>query len=161
MSLTTCLWFNYNGREAAQYYVSIFPNSKLKSDWVTPVETPGNEPETEVTIEFEIFGQNFIALNGGPQFKHSEAVSFVIPCADQAEVDHYWNKLISDGGQPSQCGWLKDKFGISWQVIPNEMFKYLGGSDESGRIRATTAMLEMQKIDIEELRIAYEGKSQY
>ena len=157
MNLTTCLWFNYNGREAAQYYVSIFPNSKLKSNWITPVETPGNSPETEVTIEFEIFGQQFIALNGGPHFPHSEAVSFVITCRDQKEVDHYWDKLIGDGGQPSQCGWLKDKFGVSWQITPNNLGDYLGGADEAGRIRATEAMLKMQKLDIDVLRKAYEG----
>lgn len=157
MELTTCLWFNYNGREAAQYYVSIFPNSKLKSDWVTPVETPGNEPDTEVTIEFEIFGQNFMALNGGPHFQFTEATSFIIPCKDQAEIDHYWNKLINDGGQASQCGWLKDKFGVSWQITSPEMGQYLGGPDADGRARAVTAMLSQTKIDLAELKAAYEG----
>lgn len=157
MELTTCLWFNYNGREAAQYYVSIFPNSKLKSDWVTPVETPGNQPDTEVTIEFEIFGQNFMALNGGPHFQFTEATSFIIPCKDQAEIDHYWNKLISDGGQASQCGWLKDKFGVSWQITSPEMGQYLGGPDADGRARAVTAMLSQTKIDLAELKAAYDG----
>ena len=157
MKLTTCLWFNYNGREAAQYYVSIFPDSKLKSDWVTPVETPGNEPDTEVTIEFEIFGQNFMALNGGPHFQFTEATSFIIPCKDQAEIDHYWNKLINDGGQPSQCGWLKDKFGVSWQITSPEMGQYLGGPDADGRARAVTAMLSQTKIDLAELKAAYAG----
>ena len=157
MELTTCLWFNYNGREAAQYYVSIFPNSKLKSDWVTPVETPGNDPDTEVTIEFEIFGQNFMALNGGPHFQFTEATSFIIPCKDQAEIDHYWNKLINDGGQASQCGWLKDKFGVSWQITSPEMGQYLGGPDADGRARAVTAMLSQTKIDLAELKAAYVG----
>jgi predicted 3-demethylubiquinone-9 3-methyltransferase (glyoxalase superfamily) len=157
MELTTCLWFNYNGREAAEYYVSIFPNSKLKSDWVTPVETPGNEPNTEVTIEFEIFGQNFMALNGGPHFQFTEATSFIIPCKDQAEIDRYWDKLIGDGGQASQCGWLKDKFGVSWQVTSPEMDQYLGGPDAEGRSRAVTAMLAQTKIVLAELKAAYEG----
>jgi predicted 3-demethylubiquinone-9 3-methyltransferase (glyoxalase superfamily) len=156
--LTTCLWFNQNAREAAEYYVRIFPNSRLLTNWVTPVETPGNQPQTEVTVEFEIFGQKFIALNGGPIFAHSEAVSFVIPCQDQQEVDHYWNLLITDGGQPSQCGWLKDKFGISWQVVPNDLGKYLGGPDAAGRARATQAMLQMQKLDLDVLRAAYLGE---
>ena len=156
--LTTCLWFNNNAREAAEYYVRIFPNSRMLTNWVTPVETPGNQPQTEVTVEFEIFGQKFIGLNGGPIFTHSEAVSFVIPCKDQQEVDHYWNLLITDGGQPSQCGWLKDKFGVSWQVVPNDLGKYLGGPDAAGRARATQAMLRMQKLDLEVLRAAYLGE---
>ena len=156
--LTTCLWFNNNAREAAEYYVRIFPNSRMLTNWVTPVETPGNQPQTEVTVEFEIFGQKFIALNGGPIFTHSEAVSFVIPCQDQQEVDHYWNLLITDGGQPSQCGWLKDKFGISWQVVSPDMGKYLGGSDPEGAQRATQAMLQMKKIDLAVMEKAYQGK---
>ena len=155
--LTTCLWFNYNGREAAEYYVKLFPNSRMISNWVTDVETPGNQPHTEVTVDFEIFGQPFVALNGGPMFTHSEAVSFIIRCEDQAEVDHYWDTLISDGGEPSQCGWLKDKFGISWQVIPNGMGDYLGGPDAAGRARATQAMLGMTKLDLAGLKAAYEG----
>lgn len=153
--LTTCLWFNHNGREAAEYYVRLFPNSRMLTNWITPVETPGNQPQTEVTIEFEIFGQKFIALNGGPIFTHSEAVSFVIPCKDQQEVDHYWHTLINDGGQESQCGWLKDKFGISWQVVPNDLGKYIGGPDAAGRARATAAMLQMKKLDLDVLRAAY------
>lgn len=157
MKLTTCLWFDGRAREAANYYVETFPDSKLKNNWITPVETPGNAPETEVTVDFEMFGQQFIALNGGPIFKFSEAVSFVIPCKDQAEVDHYWNKLIGDGGEPSQCGWLKDKFGLSWQVVPNEMGQYIGGSDPEGAKRAVEAMLEMTKIDLGKLKEAYEG----
>jgi predicted 3-demethylubiquinone-9 3-methyltransferase (glyoxalase superfamily) len=157
MGLTTCLWFDGCAREAANYYVATFPDSGLKDNWITPVETPGNAPETEVTVDFEIFGQRFIALNGGPQFTHSEAVSFVIPCKDQAEVDHYWDKLIGDGGTPSQCGWLKDKFGISWQVVPNELGQYIGGSDPEGSMRAVQAMLGMTKLVVAELKTAYEG----
>ncbi len=157
--LTTCLWFIDNGREAAEFYVSIFPNSRMVSHWVTPVETPGNAPQTEVTVDFEIFGQKFIALNGGPQFAHSEAVSFVIPCADQADVDHYWSVLTADGGVESQCGWLKDKFGISWQVVPDGMGAYLGGADAAGRARATQAMLTMKKIDLAAIAAAYNDGS--
>jgi predicted 3-demethylubiquinone-9 3-methyltransferase (glyoxalase superfamily) len=155
--LTTCLWFNQNGREAAEFYVSIFPNSKMISQWTTPVETPGNEANTEVTIDFEIFGQRFLALNGGPMFAHSEAVSFVIPCENQDEVDHYWELLTKDGGEESRCGWLKDKFGISWQITPTEMGKYLGGLDAAGRQRATMAMLQMNKLVLADLKSAYEG----
>jgi predicted 3-demethylubiquinone-9 3-methyltransferase (glyoxalase superfamily) len=155
--LTTCLWFNQNGREAAEFYVSVFPNSRMISQWTTPVETPGNQANTEVTIDFEIFGQRFLALNGGPMFTHSEAVSFVIPCENQDEVDHYWDLLTKDGGEESRCGWLKDQFGISWQITPTEMGKYLGGPDAAGRQRATMAMLQMNKLVLADLKSAYEG----
>jgi predicted 3-demethylubiquinone-9 3-methyltransferase (glyoxalase superfamily) len=157
--LTTCLWFDGDGRAAAEFYVSVFPNSRMISNWVTPVETPGNEPHTEVTIDFEIFGQRFMALNGGPMFPHTEAISFVIPCVDQAEVDHYWNLLTADGGAESQCGWLKDKFGVSWQVVPNGMGRFLGGPDPAGRARATQAMLSMTKLDLAVLERAYLGET--
>lgn len=155
MSLTTCIWFNGNGREAAQFYASIFPDSSVEGNWVAPTDTPGNAQGDEVVINFKIFGQDFIALNGGPQFPHSEAISFQIPCADQAEIDRYWDLLTADGGQESQCGWLKDKFGVSWQVVTPAMGQYLGGPDEAGRQAATQAMLEMKKIDIEAMRVAY------
>jgi len=108
-------------------------------------------------VNFKIFDQDFIGLNGGPQFPHTEAISFQIPCADQAEIDKYWDLLTKDGGQESQCGWLKDKFGISWQVTSPEMMKYLGGSDAQGAQRATQAMLKMKKINLAEMRQAYAG----
>jgi predicted 3-demethylubiquinone-9 3-methyltransferase (glyoxalase superfamily) len=157
MNLTTCLWFNGNAREAAQFYTSIFPNSSIGSNWITPAETPGNQEGEEVVVDFTIFGQPFIGLNGGPQFPHSEAISFQIPCKDQADIDHYWEILTADGGQESQCGWLKDKFGISWQVTAPQMGQYLGGADPAGAKSATEAMLQMRKIDLEAIRIAYEN----
>lgn len=156
-SLTTCLWFDSTARQAAEFYVGLFPQSRMVTNWVTPVETPGNRTNTEVTVEFEIFGQKFVALNGGPLFTHSEAVSFMIPCATQADVDHYWDALTADGGEESRCGWLKDKFGVSWQVVPDGMGSYLGGPDATGRARATAAMLAMTKLDIAALRDAYNG----
>jgi len=158
MEMTTCLWFNGNAREAATFYTSIFPNSSLSDNWIAPTETPGNQQGEEMVVNFRIFGQNFIGLNGGPQFPHSEAISFQIPCADQTEIDQYWKILTADGGQESQCGWLKDKFGISWQVTSPEMMKYLGGSDSEGSQRATKAMLGMKKIVLEDMKKAYEGK---
>lgn len=157
MNLTTCLWFNGQAREAAVFYTSIFPGSQIDDNWIAPTETPGNEKGSEVLVNFRIFGQDFIALNGGPQFPHSEAISFQIPCANQDEIDKYWEVLIADGGEESQCGWLKDKFGVSWQVISPEMGSYLGGPDADGRQRATQAMLEMKKIDLDTMRRAYFG----
>ena len=158
MELTTCLWFDGNAREAAQFYTRIFPNSELADNWIAPTETPGNKQGEEVVVNFKMFGQNFIALNGGPQFPHSEAISFQIPCVDQSEIDNYWELLTADGGQESQCGWLKDKFGISWQVTSPEMMKYLGGPDAEGAQRATQAMLKMKKIDLLVMKKAYESK---
>jgi predicted 3-demethylubiquinone-9 3-methyltransferase (glyoxalase superfamily) len=157
MELTTCLWFDGTARQAATFYTSIFPNSSLADNWIAPTETPGNEQGSEVLVNFTIFGRPFIALNGGPQFPHSEAISFQIPCADQAEIDKYWELLIADGGQESQCGWLKDKFGISWQVVSPDMGKYLDGPDAAGAQRATQAMLEMKKIDLAAMEKAYLG----
>lgn len=158
MKLTTCLWFNGNAREAANFYTHIFPDSSIADNWIAPTDTPGNKQGEEIVVNFKIFGHDFIALNGGPQFPHSEAVSFQIPCKDQSEIDHYWEILTKDGGQESQCGWLKDKFGVSWQVISAEMNHYLGGPDSAGAQRATQAMLGMRKIDLAAMKSAYEGK---
>jgi len=158
MQLTTCLWFNGRAREAAIFYTSIFPQSDLADHWLAPTDTPGNIKGEEVVVNFKIFGQDFIALNGGPQFPHSEAISFQIPCKDQDEIDKYWEILTRDGGQESQCGWLKDKFGVSWQVISPEMMNYLGGSDSEGAKRATEAMLGMKKLNLSKLKSAYYEK---
>ena len=157
MNLVTCLWFNGNAREAASFYTSIFPDSSMQDNWIAPTDTPGNKQGEEIVVNFRIFGQDFIGLNGGPQFPHSEAVSFQIPCSNQDEIDRYWNLLTTDGGQESQCGWLKDKFGISWQVTSPEMMKYLGGPDPEGSKRATEAMMNMRKIDLQIMKDAYFG----
>ena len=160
MELTTCLWFNGNAREAAEFYTSIFPNSEIADNWIAPTDTPGNKQGEEIVVNFKIFGRPFIGLNGGPQFQFSEAFSLQIPCRDQAEIDRYWELLTADGGQESQCGWLKDKFGFSWQVTSPEMNNYLGGSDQEGAQRATQAMLGMKKINLAEMKDAYYGKVQ-
>ena len=156
MALTTCLWFDGNAREAAQFYVSIFPESSISGNWIAPADTPSNEQGTEVVVDFTIFGQPFIGLNGGPHFTFSEAISFQIPCEDQAEIDRYWDILITDGGQAGRCGWLKDKFGVSWQVISPQMEQYIGGCDPAGAKAATEAMIGMSKIVLDEMRAAYE-----
>ena len=157
MQLTTCLWFDGRAREAANFYTSIFPDSSLGNNWIAPADTPGNAQGDEVVVDFVIFGQPFIGLNGGPYFTFNEAISFQIPCKDQAEIDHYWDILLADGGQPSQCGWLKDKFGVSWQVVSSQMEQYIGGPDPAGAAAATQAMLGMGKLDLEGMRIAYEA----
>ena len=158
MELTTCLWFDGRAREAANFYTKIFPNSHIDDNWIAPADTPGNQKGDEVVVNFKIFGQNFIGLNGGPQFPHTEAISFQIPCKNQEEIDKYWEILTKDGGEESQCGWLKDKFGISWQVTSPEMMNYLGGPDREGAQRATEAMLKMKKIDLAEMKRAYENR---
>ena len=127
----------------------------MEDNWIAPTDTPGNKQGEEIVVNFRMFGRPFIGLNGGPQFPFTEAVSFQIPCADQAEIDKYWDLLLADGGQESQCGWLKDKFGLSWQVVSSEMGQYLGGPDAAGCQRATQAMLEMRKIDLAAMKAAY------
>jgi predicted 3-demethylubiquinone-9 3-methyltransferase (glyoxalase superfamily) len=158
MELVTCLWFDGRAREAANFYASIFPDSSVEDNWIAPTDTPGNKQGEEIVVNFKIFGRAFIGLNGGPQFPHSEAISFQIPCADQQEIDKYWELLTKDGGQESQCGWRKDKFGVSWQITSPEMMNYLGGTDPEGSKRATQAMLQMKKIDLADMERAYLGK---
>ena len=159
MQLTTCLWFDGNARQAAKFYVSIFPNSSIGNNWIAPADTPSNDQGSEVVVDFTIFGLPFIGLNGGPMFQFSEAISFQIPCADQDEIDHYWNVLTADGGEPGRCGWLKDKFGVSWQVVSAQMEQYIGGQNPAGAKAATEAMMTMNKIELEQLRRAYVAAS--
>ena len=134
-----CLWFDGQARAAADFYCSIFPNSKIIHDG-------------GIVVNFELNGEFFMGLNGGPHFKFNEAVSFVIPCKDQAEIDYYWNKLISDGGQEGQCGWCKDRFGLSWQVVPAILGELM--SDPSKGPRVVQAYMKMKKFDIEALKNA-------
>ncbi len=150
------LWFDSQAEEAANFYVSLFKNSKITS--VARYGEAGPGPAGSVmTIGFELDGQIFTALNGGPMFQFTEAVSFVINCEDQAEVDAMWDGLIADGGQPSQCGWLKDRFGVSWQVVPTVLHELIGGPDAAKAGRAVAAMMQMTKLDIAKLRAAREG----
>lgn len=157
MELTTCLWFDGNAREAAEFYVAHFPDSSLGEHWSTLADTPGNDAGDEVTVDFTICGQSFMGLNGGPAFRFNEAISFRIPCETQDDIDYYWELLTGNGGAESQCGWLRDRFGISWQVVSPEMGRYLAGPSAAGAAAATTAMLSMTKIVLSELRDAYEG----
>jgi predicted 3-demethylubiquinone-9 3-methyltransferase (glyoxalase superfamily) len=156
--IAPCLWFDESkAEEAARFYTSIFPNSRVDNVFRSPADTPSGRAGSVLTVDFTVDGQKFIGLNGGPDFKFNEAISFSIDCQDQAEVDHYWEALVQGGGEYSVCGWLKDRFGVSWQVVPRQLNEYLQGSDREGARRAMEAMLQMTKIDIEKLREAYEG----
>lgn len=156
-SITPSLWFDNNLEEAMSFYASVFPDTKIHGT-TRYVEGGMGEPGTVMTGDFELLGQRFNAINGGPHFKFSEAVSFIIDCQDQAEVDYYWEKLIADGGAESQCGWVKDKFGLSWQIVPKALYDTVTGSDPEGAKRATQAMLGMKKLIVSELEEAYRGK---
>ncbi|MCX4668550.1 VOC family protein [Streptomyces sp. NBC_01381] len=150
--ITPNLWFDTQGEEAAKFYVSVFPNSKITN--VSHYGEAGPRPAgTVLTVEFVLDGQPYLALNGGPEFTFNEAVSLSIDCADQEEVDHYWTKL-SEGGEEGPCGWLKDKFGLSWQVVPEDLVKLLADPDAGRAQRAMKAMLGMKKIVVAELHKA-------
>jgi predicted 3-demethylubiquinone-9 3-methyltransferase (glyoxalase superfamily) len=153
--ITPCLWFDGNGEAAAQFYVSVFKDARILevSRYGEGAPLPAG---TALTVAFELNGQKFTALNGGPEFHFSEAISFQIDCADQAEVDHYWTTL-AEGGEEGQCGWLKDKFGLSWQVVPTQLPSLLGGPDPAGSQRAFAAMMQMRKLDVAALQKAYDG----
>lgn len=151
--MRTCLWFDTQAEEAANFYVSLFDNSR-----VTDIQYYGangmRAQGTVLTVAFELNGHQIIALNGGPEFTFSEAISLSVDCADQNEVDHLWQQLTADGGQESQCGWLKDKFGLSWQIVPTELREMISDPDEAKAQRAMAAMMTMHKIDILKLRDA-------
>jgi predicted 3-demethylubiquinone-9 3-methyltransferase (glyoxalase superfamily) len=150
--ITPWLWFDTEGEEAAAFYTSIFPNSKVTE--ITRYGSAGPRPEGMVmTVAFELDGQELVALNGGSDFKFNEAVSFLVSCKDQEEVDSYWNKL-SDGGEQGPCGWLKDRYGLSWQIIPTALDELLGDPDREKAQRVMQAMLGMGKIEIEGLERA-------
>ena len=153
---TTCLWFDTQAEEAATYYTSIFKDSRL-GDIARYGESGPRPAGMVITAEFELNGQRFMALNGGPDYTFTEAISFQIPCTDQDEVDYYWDRLSADGGQPGPCGWLKDRFGVSWQVVPAELGSLLGDPDPDKAARAMKAMLSMGKLDIAGLRRAHAG----
>jgi predicted 3-demethylubiquinone-9 3-methyltransferase (glyoxalase superfamily) len=153
-TITPCLWFDTEGEEAARFYTSVFPNSRIVG--ITRYGSAGPRAEgTVMTVDFELDGQKFIALNGGPDFAFSEAISFEVGCKTQEEVDSYWDKL-SEGGEEGPCGWLKDKFGLSWQIIPNVLPRLLSDPDTEKSQRVMAVMLEMKKIDIEALERAAE-----
>jgi predicted 3-demethylubiquinone-9 3-methyltransferase (glyoxalase superfamily) len=154
------LWFDKEAEDAAKFYCGVFKNSKIDKITRYPEEAAnkiGREPGSVMTVEFTLDGQEFVALNGGPQFKFDEAVSFVVYAETQEEIDYYWEKLTADGGEPGPCSWLKDKFGLSWQVQPRLLIELLGDSDKAKASRVMNAMMDMTKIDIAELERAAKG----
>jgi predicted 3-demethylubiquinone-9 3-methyltransferase (glyoxalase superfamily) len=153
--ITPCLWFDDQAEAAAAFYTSIFPNSRITKVARYPEGAP-RPAGLVMTIEFELDGKPFMALNGGPQYKHSPALSFSVDCKSQEEVDRYWDKLV-EGGQPVQCGWLTDKFGLSWQIVPAALPQLMSSSDPARAKRVTEAMLKMIKLDIPTLQRAHDG----
>jgi predicted 3-demethylubiquinone-9 3-methyltransferase (glyoxalase superfamily) len=155
--ITPFLWFDNNAGEAMDFYISVFKNAKIINASYYGKAGPGPEG-TLMVATFQLEGQEFMALNGGPIFKFTEAISLVVTCKTQEEVDEYWEKLTSGGGQESQCGWLKDKFGLSWQIVPTALSELMRDKDPAKARRVMEAMLKMKKIDIEKLREAYNQK---
>jgi predicted 3-demethylubiquinone-9 3-methyltransferase (glyoxalase superfamily) len=151
-SIKPCLWFDDRIDDAIEFYTKTFKNAKVTNVTRSAPDKPA------FTAEFELEGQKFMALNGGPQFKFNESVSFFVTCANQAEVDYFWNTMTADGGEEGKCGWLKDKFGLSWQIVPKQLFETLGGSDPAGAQRAMQAMMQMRKFVVADLQRAYAGE---
>jgi predicted 3-demethylubiquinone-9 3-methyltransferase (glyoxalase superfamily) len=151
--VTTCLWFEKDGEEAAAFYLSVFAGSRRLRHLDAPVDTPSGQAGDRLTVEFELDGQRFMILNGGPHYKLSPAVSIVVNVDSQEEVDYFWNRLL-DGGEPSQCGWLVDRFGVSWQIVPNRLIELMTDPDPAVAQRVTQAMMQMVKLDIPTLEAA-------
>jgi len=156
--ITPCLWYDGTAEEAANLYASIFPDSSVDAVNRSPADYPDGKAGNVITVEFTVMGQKFLGLNGGPMFKFSEAVSFIVHTKDQAETDRYWDAIIASGGKASQCGWITDKFGLSWQITPQRLLDMMGGSDPAASRRAFQAMMQMSKIDIAALERAYAGE---
>ena len=156
--ITPNLWFDGNAEEAAGFYVTLLPDSRIDNVYGSPADNPSTPAGAVLIVDFTLAGQRFTAINGGPQFPFTEAVSFVIDCEDQAEVDRLWSALTAGGGSPGRCGWLKDRYGLSWQIIPREMGELLGNPDRERAGRAMEAMLAMTRIDVAAMRRAFEGE---
>ncbi|MES2119657.1 MAG: VOC family protein [Pseudomonadota bacterium] len=155
--MTTCLWFDKGeARKAAQFYASVFPDTHVDSGHAAATDFPGGQQGEELTVEFTVLGQSFVGLNGGPNFKPNEAVSFMVFTKDQEETDRYWNAITSNGGEESACGWCKDRWGFCWQITPQRLMDLMNEGGERSR-RAFQAMMEMKKIDIAALDRAVEG----
>lgn len=157
--ITPCLWFENNAEEAARFYTSIFPDSSIQNVHRAKSDTPGNKEGDVLLVEFTLAGQRYQALNGGPHEKFNDAISLSVDCADQAEVDRYWEALTADGGKPVQCGWLKDKYGLSWQIVPRRLTELLSDPDPAKAKRVMQAMMKMVKLDVPALEAAAAAKA--
>jgi predicted 3-demethylubiquinone-9 3-methyltransferase (glyoxalase superfamily) len=155
--MATCLWFDKNAEEAAKFYAATFPNSRVVAVHQSPTDYPSGKAGDVLTVEFTVLGQPFIGLNGGPEFKFDEAVSFYVFTDTQEETDRYWNAIVNNGGQESVCGWCKDKFGVSWQITPRVLMEAIADPDTAAAKRAMEAMMEMKKIDIAAIERARRG----
>jgi predicted 3-demethylubiquinone-9 3-methyltransferase (glyoxalase superfamily) len=155
--IAPCLWFNRNAEDAANFYAATFPDSRVIAVHKAPADYPGGKAGDVLTVDFTILGQRFLGLNGGPEFTFDEAVSFQVFTDTQEETDRYWNAIVSGGGQESVCGWCKDKFGLSWQIVPRVLIEAMAGPDTAAARRAMIAMMAMKKIDIGRIEAARRG----
>ena len=156
--ISPCLWYDGNAEEAASFYASIFPDSSVDAVHRSPTDYPAGKAGDVLTVDFTVLGMKFLGLNGGPQFKFDEAVSFQVYTDTQEETDRYWNAIVDNGGEPSACGWCKDRFGLSWQITPRVLMEMITSTDRAAARRAMEAMMTMGKIDIAELERAFEGE---